>query len=179
MPDEDQELALPIRELVRKAREKGVELEAEDVYDRGMTYFDAKSGRGKPYPAYTYGAQVAEVSVDETGKIDVLQVTAVQDVGRAINPKIVEGQARRLDSHGNRLGIKGEVRSGKTESFVSYPIPRSKEVPEITVILVETNATRSPLWSQRDWRRGDGSYCSGNPERHCQRYGGSLLRNPC
>jgi aldehyde oxidoreductase len=145
VPDEDQELALPIREFVRKAREKGVELEAEDVYDPGVTYFDAKSGRGQPYPAYTYGTQVAEVSVDETGKIDVLQVTAVQDVGRAINPKIVEGQLEGSILMGIGWVLKERFVSGKTESFVSYPIPRSKEVPEITVILVETNEPGAPF----------------------------------
>jgi hypothetical protein len=41
-PEEDQSLSLPISDFVRMAREKGMMLEAEDVYDPGITYYDHK-----------------------------------------------------------------------------------------------------------------------------------------
>jgi CO/xanthine dehydrogenase Mo-binding subunit len=69
----------------------------------------------------------------------------VQDVGRAINPKIVEGQLEGSILMGIGWVLKERFVSGKTESFVSYPIPRSKEVPEITILLVETNEPGAPF----------------------------------
>ena len=59
---------------------------------------EARGGRHKgagvgPSPAYSYSAQVAEVSVDEeTGEVTVHKVWAAHDCGRALNPVSVEGQ---------------------------------------------------------------------------------------
>jgi 4-hydroxybenzoyl-CoA reductase subunit alpha len=59
---------------------------------------EARGGRHKgggvgPSPAYSYSAQVAEVSVDEdTGEVIVHKVWAAHDCGRALNPVSVEGQ---------------------------------------------------------------------------------------
>src|SRR5208283_5041617 len=59
---------------------------------------EARGGRHKgagvgPSPAYSYSAQVAEVSVDEdTGEVIVHKVWAAHDCGRALNPVAVEGQ---------------------------------------------------------------------------------------
>ena len=52
-----------------------------------------KGGGVGPSPAYSYSAQVAEVSVDEeTGEVTVHKVWAAHDCGRALNPVSVEGQ---------------------------------------------------------------------------------------
>jgi len=54
---------------------------------------DPETGQGAPTPCYTYGAAIAEVEVDqETGKVQVLDLTACYDCGCAINPLAVEGQ---------------------------------------------------------------------------------------
>ncbi len=59
---------------------------------------EARGGRHKgggvgPSPAYSYSAQVAEVSVDEeTGQVTVHKIWAAHDCGRALNPVAVEGQ---------------------------------------------------------------------------------------
>ena len=46
-----------------------------------------------PSPAYSYSAQVADVSVDEeTGEVTVHKIWAAHDCGRALNPVAVEGQ---------------------------------------------------------------------------------------
>src|SRR5690606_18191784 len=51
------------------------------------------SGRGAPYPTYAFATQIAEVEVDtETGQVEVLRIVAAHDVGRAINPDLVEAQ---------------------------------------------------------------------------------------
>ena len=145
-PDEDRSLSLPISDFVRIAREKGMILEAEDVYDPGVTYYDHKTGRGRPYPGYTYAAQVVEVAVDDkTGKIDVLRVVVAQDVGRAINPKMVEGQLEGSVVMGIGWVLKEKFLPGKTESFSTYRIPLSTDVPEITTILLENDEPGAPF----------------------------------
>jgi len=145
-PEEERGLAISIDNFVNSARKKGVILEAEDIYDPGATFFDNKTGRGRPYPAYTYATQVSEVSVNErNGKIEVLRVVAAQDVGRAINPRMVEGQLEGsiLMGIGPVLGEK--FIPGKTGSFATYPIPRSTDAPEITTILVENDEPGAPF----------------------------------
>ncbi len=57
------------------------------------TPFDPLTGRSEPNFAYGYVAQAVEIEVDvETGLIQVLRVVNASDVGRAINPQLVQGQ---------------------------------------------------------------------------------------
>ncbi|MCC6612548.1 MAG: xanthine dehydrogenase family protein [Anaerolineae bacterium] len=57
------------------------------------TPYDPETGRADPNFAYGYVAQAVEVLVDiETGHVQVLRVISANDVGRAINPKLVQGQ---------------------------------------------------------------------------------------
>lgn len=57
------------------------------------TAYDPMTGKAEPNFAYGYVAQMAEVEVDiETGMIHVLRVLSTNDVGRAINPHLVQGQ---------------------------------------------------------------------------------------
>jgi len=57
------------------------------------TPFDPETGYSTPNFAYGYMAQFAEVEVDlETGRIEVLRLVSAHDVGKALNPKLIEGQ---------------------------------------------------------------------------------------
>jgi CO/xanthine dehydrogenase Mo-binding subunit len=57
------------------------------------TPYDPETGRAEPNFAYGYVAQFVEVEVDvETGQIAVVRVVSAHDVGKAINPQLIEGQ---------------------------------------------------------------------------------------
>jgi CO/xanthine dehydrogenase Mo-binding subunit len=87
---------------IRGAAEKALELWraeerpaiAEYLYRPPRTTpYDPMTGRSEPNFAYGYTAQVVEVEVDvETGLIRLVRVIAVNDVGKAINPNLVQGQ---------------------------------------------------------------------------------------
>jgi CO/xanthine dehydrogenase Mo-binding subunit len=54
---------------------------------------DPETGRAEPNFAYGYVAETAEVEVDlETGQVRLVEVICVDDVGRAVNPQMVQGQ---------------------------------------------------------------------------------------
>jgi aldehyde oxidoreductase len=70
----------------------GYVITSEATFDPPITPLD-ENGQGNPYAVYGFGAHMAEVEVDvELGTVRVLKVTAAHDVGRAINPTLIEGQ---------------------------------------------------------------------------------------
>jgi CO/xanthine dehydrogenase Mo-binding subunit len=71
--------------------EAGFVVEVAESFDPPTTPLDA-NGQGEPYAVYGSGAHLAEVEVDvELGRVKVLRLTCAHDVGRAINPTLVEG----------------------------------------------------------------------------------------
>jgi len=71
-------------QVVEHARRTGVELIAEGRWNAPDNHWSFESGRGKPYFAYHFGAQVAEVSVDTgTGKVEVTGIWAAHNAGRS------------------------------------------------------------------------------------------------
>ena len=113
----------------------------EGRYIMGRGFFNSPRKFGAL--AFSFGAQVAEVEVDlETGDVRVLKVTAVHDIGRAINPLAVEGQ---LDGQGfsglsQVLYEECRVEDGQVlnPSRLEYKLPRTFELPEVEYALVET-----------------------------------------
>ena len=107
----------------------------EPVFGRGSTAITVSS------PGFA--AHLAEVEVDDaTGETVVLNYVAVQDVGFAINPALVEGQI-----HGGVVqGLGWALYEGLafdddgqllTASLMDYALPKANIVPEIEVVLVE------------------------------------------
>lgn len=108
-------------------------------------------GQTVPFNAPPWHAHFAEVEVDlETGQVEVLRIAAAHDVGRAINPDIVEGQIHGsvLQGIGYALSERIEYdKKGKQaqDSFHKYYLPTMLETPDIDVILVETNEPSGPF----------------------------------
>jgi aerobic carbon-monoxide dehydrogenase large subunit len=92
---------------------------------------------------YPYGVHVAVVEVDPgTGRVRVLRYLVAYEVGRAINPMLVEGQLR----GGAVQGIGGalleelsydEAGQPQSTTFMDYRMPTAAEVPPIDVLVTE------------------------------------------
>jgi len=109
-----------------------------------------KGGGVGPTPCYSYSACVVEVDVDaDTGEVKPTEVWIAHDIGRALNPLLVEGQVE-----GSIYMGLGEVlmeeqvfRKGvhKFPSMLEYKTPTTLETPEIHTILVETDDPEGPF----------------------------------
>ena len=116
---------------------RGCVLLASGTYDPRTTLLD-EDGQGIPYETYGFGAQVASVDVDtELGTVVVRRIVAAHDVGRAINPTLVEGQVHGGIAQGLGMALMEAYVPGRTDNLHDYLIPTVGDVPPIEVILVE------------------------------------------
>jgi CO/xanthine dehydrogenase Mo-binding subunit len=117
-------------------------LTGEGTFDPPTTALD-DNGQGVPYATYAFAAQIATVEVDvELGTVKVLHIVAAHDVGKAINPTLVEGQIEGGVAQGLGLALMEEYLPGRTENLHDYLIPTIGDVPPIECILIED---REPL----------------------------------
>jgi 4-hydroxybenzoyl-CoA reductase subunit alpha len=103
-----------------------------------------------PSPAYSYAAQVAEVSVDEeTGEVTVHKVWAAHDCGRALNPVSVEGQVIGSVWMGLGQALEEEMvwKDGllMNPGLLEYRSPSSVESPDVECIIVESVDPEGPF----------------------------------
>ena len=98
-----------------------------------------------PYAVYGYTAQMAEVTVDtDLGTVTVDRIHAAHDVGRAINPLLVEGQIHGGVAQGLGLALMEEYIPGRTDNLHDYLIPTIGDVPPITSHIVEVTDPHGP-----------------------------------
>ena len=123
----------------------GFVFRAEETYDPPTLPLDAK-GQGKPYALYGYGAQIAELEVDlKLGTVKLIKITAAHDVGKAINPLLVEGQIEGGIAQGIGMALMEEYIPGRTENLHDYLIPTIGDVPPIETILIEVPDPEGPF----------------------------------
>ncbi|WP_233833728.1 xanthine dehydrogenase family protein molybdopterin-binding subunit [Paraburkholderia sp. ZP32-5] len=101
---------------------------------------------------YPFGSHVCEVEVDpDTGTVELVDYVAVDDVGQAINPLILHGQAHGGIAQGVGQALleqcfyeagSGQLLSG---SFMDYAIPRASDLPDFTTEISETLSPTNPL----------------------------------
>ncbi|MEI9427064.1 molybdopterin-dependent oxidoreductase [Mesorhizobium sp. Cs1299R1N3] len=118
---------------------------AEETYDPPTLPLNAK-GQGKPYAVYGYGAQIAELEVDlKLGTVKLIRIIAAHDVGKAINPLLVEGQIEGGIAQGIGMALMEEYIPGRTENLHDYLIPTIGDVPPIETILIEVPDPEGPF----------------------------------
>jgi carbon-monoxide dehydrogenase large subunit len=102
--------------------------------------------------SFPYGCHVCEVEVDpETGVVEIVRYSAVDDVGRAVNPMIVHGQVHGGITHGLGQALSeycaydrntGQLLAG---SLLDYALPRADRLPCFTTELSEVPTPTHPL----------------------------------
>ena len=109
-----------------------------------------KGGGVGPSPCYSYSACVVELTVDEeTGAVELENVWIGHDIGRALNPLLVEGQVEGSIYMGIGEALMEEQvfrkNLHKHPSMLEYKSPTTLETPEIHTILVETDDPEGPF----------------------------------
>ena len=98
-----------------------------------------------------FGLHVVDVEVDpDTGKVEVLRYTALQDAGKAIHPSYVEGQIQGGAVQGIGWALNEEYYYGEdgqmiNSSFLDYRMPTSLDLPMIDTVIVEVANPGHPL----------------------------------
>jgi len=119
------------------AKADGTVLEGVGSFDPPTVPLDEK-GQGIPYATYGFAAQIASLDVDlDLGTIKLNRIVAAHDVGKAINPMLVEGQIHGGIAQGIGLALLEEYLPGRTENLHDYLIPTTGDVPPIDIILIE------------------------------------------
>ncbi|NOX30268.1 MAG: molybdopterin-dependent oxidoreductase [Actinobacteria bacterium] len=114
------------------------------TYDPPTTPLD-ENGQGDPYAVFGFGAQVVELDVDtDTGIISLHSIDAAYDVGRAINPALVEGQIIGGIAQGIGMALMEEYLPGRNNNLHDYLIPTIGDVPEVRVTLIESGDPLGP-----------------------------------
>jgi aldehyde oxidoreductase len=123
----------------------GYVITCEATFDPPTSPLD-KNGQGIPYAVFGFGAHMAEVEVDmDLGIVRVLKVVAAHDVGRAINPTLIEGQIEGGVAQGLGMALMEEFFPGKGENLHDYLIPSAGDVPPIESILIEDASPIGPF----------------------------------
>jgi aldehyde oxidoreductase len=123
----------------------GYVITCEATFDPPITPLD-ENGQGTPYAVFGFGAHMAEVEVDiELGTVRVLKVTAAHDVGRAINPTLIEGQIEGGVAQGLGMALMEEFFPGKGENLHDYLIPSAGDIPPVESILIEEPSSIGPF----------------------------------
>jgi CO/xanthine dehydrogenase Mo-binding subunit len=145
------EKSLEIGKLLRKAHfsHGGQMLMAEYFYDPANENM-GRDFRGNMSMTYTFGAHGVRVKVDEeTGKVRILDYVAAHDVGKAINPMLLEGQVYGGVMMGIGYALSEQVILEKGENmnpnFRDYKILTAKDVPPIQAPVLETYDKDGPF----------------------------------
>ncbi|VBB47755.1 4-hydroxybenzoyl-CoA reductase subunit alpha [uncultured Desulfatiglans sp.] len=127
--------------MVQKAR-RGEPLVARGSY--------TPRGKGLVTPAFSFGAQIAQVEVDqETGLVEVKQMWTAHDIGTVVNPRAVEGQLAGSIQMGLGYALSEQfvMKDGKTlnPNFLDYKMPTALDMPPSALEHIETYEPEGPM----------------------------------
>jgi CO/xanthine dehydrogenase Mo-binding subunit len=131
-------------------KERGIVIVGSGLFTSQHTSLHPETGEATPWQSYVFGAQVAEVEVDDdTGEVQVLGVWAAHDVGRVVNPQQVEGQIEGavVMAVGHALMEEYVQVDGRTTTagFAKYILPTALDIPHVTSVLIDEPDPKTPL----------------------------------
>lgn len=126
------------------------ELRIEEEYQKPPEIkWDEDLYRGDAYPVYSYAAAAIDLEIDRaTFEVTVRRVTTAQDIGKAINPLLVEGQIIGGTAQGLGYALLEQpvYKDGTMQNaqLTNYIIPTALDMPPLDVVLVEKPYARGP-----------------------------------
>jgi CO/xanthine dehydrogenase Mo-binding subunit len=137
-------------QIVDHAHQMGMALSAHGRFESPENHWSFDTGQGKPYFAYHFGAQVAEVLVDTgTGKVEVTGFWAAHNTGTIIFPLGALGQLYGGITQGLGYALMERVDYDagymQATNFDEYLIPTAMDVPDITASFVEKPFSQGPF----------------------------------
>jgi CO/xanthine dehydrogenase Mo-binding subunit len=112
--------------------------------------FDEETYTGDAYGTYGWACDVAEVEFDPvTYEVRPVRITAVQEIGRALNPVLAAGQVEGGTAQGVGYALLEEVvmRDGRMANaqLTNYAAPTTMDTPRIDVVIVERAYKHGPF----------------------------------
>ncbi len=131
-------------------RPMGLTVIGKGSYHTTGVPLDPETGQSHNVDLFLFATHVAEVEVDPvTGCVKVLNIWAAHDVGKAVNPRNVEGQIEGGIQMGLGFGLTEEIvrENGKTlnPSFLDYKLFTAVDMPRIKPIIVEVPEPLGPF----------------------------------
>jgi CO/xanthine dehydrogenase Mo-binding subunit len=126
------------------------EVRIEEEYQKPPEIvWDEELYRGDAYPVYSYAAAAVDLEIDRhTFEVTVHKVTTAQDIGKAINPLLVEGQIIGGTAQGLGYALLEQpvYKDGLMQNaqLTNYIIPTSLDMPALDVVLVEKPYSHGP-----------------------------------
>ena len=136
-------------QVVDHARRMGLQLSTEGYWQIPLIHWDFETGKGTPYFTYCYGAQVAEVVVDQDQNIKVQKIWAAHDGGTIIFPLGAEGQM--IGGIVQGLGYALTEGFSYSEGYPQkinlreYHIPSALDVPDIELTYLDSFQLNGPF----------------------------------
>jgi CO/xanthine dehydrogenase Mo-binding subunit len=146
-----QAVDVPLKEAIVTCRKRNVPIEALGTFfgPKGEPVVKALQA-GRVFPDFTFGTHLCDLEVDlDTGQVRLLGYVAAHDVGRAINPRSVQGQITGAVAQGLGMALLEEVVVADgvnlTAGFFQYLMPTATDVPEIDAIVLESGEGMGPF----------------------------------
>ncbi|MGB9623849.1 MAG: xanthine dehydrogenase family protein molybdopterin-binding subunit, partial [Phycisphaerae bacterium] len=142
---------IALHELAAAGRQRGYSLEATALFKPRTVCEEFETGRSpRAFITYLFGAHLAQVLVDtETGEVRVERHIACHDVGKAINPQLVDGQIAGGVAQGIGMALMEEVilREGRmlNPGFTDYILPTIRDVPPVETVILEHDDPGGPF----------------------------------
>lgn len=125
-------------------------VEAAGILDKGDVPVVASVSLSPNQPGPAFATHIVDVEVDvETGKVEILDYTAIQDVGKAIHPSYAEGQIQGGVVQGIGWALNEEYVYGDdgllaNASLLDYRMPTSLDLPMIDTVMLEVENPGHP-----------------------------------
>ena len=143
---------LGIADLASRAQfQYGRTISGRGAFMKPRSGVDPETGAMDPDSTQAYACTVAEVEVDtETGEVAVLSIRSAYEVGRQVNPALVQGQI----AGGSWMGMSHALyettepyypsRDHSPKDFAEYLMPGAHELPEIDSVVLEVPSANGP-----------------------------------